>query len=66
MATKKINLTEKNPEELLKMLKEKREELRSLRFAASGARAKDGSLAGKTRKQVARVLTELGNRAKKS
>ncbi len=61
---KKINLAEKNPEELTKLLKEKREELRGLRFAAAGARAKDSSLAAKTRKDVARMLTELGNRAK--
>ena len=63
---KKINLTEKNPEELTKMLKEQREELRSLRFSAAGSKAKDSSLAGKTRQHIARVLTELGNRAKKA
>jgi ribosomal protein L29 len=66
MATKKTNLKEKNPEELLKILKEKREELRSVRFSAAGARAKDASLFAKTRRDVARVLTELGNRAKKA
>ena len=61
---KKLNLKEKNPEELTKILKEKREELRGLRFSAAGARAKDSSLMAKTRKDVARMLTELGNRAK--
>ncbi len=50
----------------MKLLKEKREELRGLRFAASGARAKDSSAPGKVRRDVARVLTELGNRAKKA
>jgi large subunit ribosomal protein L29 len=66
MATKKTNFTEKSPEELMKLLKEKREELRTLRFSAAGARAKDASALGKTRRDVARVLTELGNRAKKA
>ncbi|MDB5194827.1 MAG: ribosomal protein [Parcubacteria group bacterium] len=63
---KKLDLKEKNPEELMKMLKEKREELRGVRFSAAGARAKDGSVFAKTRRDVARVLTELGNRAKKA
>jgi ribosomal protein L29 len=66
MATKKPNFTEKNPEELMKLLKEKREELRTLRFSAAGSRAKDSSMFSKTRRDVARVLTELGNRAKKA
>lgn len=64
MATKKNQLKEKTPAELTKLVKEKREELRGLRFAAAGARPKDSSLQGKNRKEVARLLTELGNRAK--
>jgi len=61
---KKTKLTEKNPAELEKMLKEKREELRVLRFAAAGARPKDSNAPRKSRQEIARVLTELGNRAK--
>jgi ribosomal protein L29 len=63
---KKTNLTEKNPVELTKLLKEKREELRGLRFSAAGARPKDSNAPKKTRKEIARVLTEMGNRAKKA
>ncbi len=48
----------KKPEEIQKLLSEKREELRTLRFSAAGGRAKDASLAGKVRKDIARLLTE--------
>lgn len=61
---KKTTLKEKNEVELVKLLKEKREELRGLRFAAAGARPKDSNAPAKTRKEIARVLTELGNREK--
>ncbi len=61
---KKTTLKEKNEVELVKLLKEKREELRGLRFAAAGARPKDSNAPSKTRKEIARVLTELGNREK--
>ena len=59
---KKTNFTEKNPEELTKLLAQKREELRQMRFAAAGARAKNPNAFGATRKDVARILTELGAR----
>jgi len=59
---KNTTLTEKNPNELLAMLAEKREELRALRFAAAGARPKDSNAAGKVRAEVARIMTELGAR----
>jgi ribosomal protein L29 len=59
---KKLNLTEKEPAELTKMLAESREELRATRFAAAGARAKDSSILKKNRATVARVLTEQGRR----
>ena len=63
---KKTDFTKKNPEELMKLLKEKREELRALRFSAAGARPKDSNSPMKVRRDVARVLTEMGNRAKKA
>ncbi len=59
---KKLNLTEKEPAELVKMLAESREELRATRFAAAGSRAKDSSILKKNRATVARVLTEQGRR----
>ena len=63
---KKTTLKEKNPAELTKLLKEKREELRALRFSAAGARPKDSHAPVKTRREIARVLTELGSREKKA
>lgn len=63
---KKTKLTEKTPAELTKLLKEKREELRGLRFSAAGARPKDSNAPVKVRRDVARLLTEMGNRAKKA
>jgi len=56
--TKKLSFKDKKPEEIMKLLSEKREELRTLRFAASGGRVKDASAAGKVRKDIARLLTE--------
>jgi len=61
---KKMKLAEKSQEELTKMLKESRESLRGLRFSAAGSRPKDAAEPKKTRKQIARVLTEITNRAK--
>lgn len=59
MATKK-NITEgKTPAELAKLLGEKREELRKLRFEAAGARPKDTNAPSKVRKDIARIMTAL-------
>jgi len=44
------------------MLAEKREELRSTRFASVGARPKDTNAHSRIRKEIARVLYELGTR----
>jgi len=59
---KKESLKEKKVDELKEMLVKSREELRDLRFAAAGARPKNSNAPRETRKQVARILTELGNR----
>jgi ribosomal protein L29 len=59
MATKKQNLTEKNSVELTAMLDKQREDLRTIRFASAGGRPKDTSSARKSRRQVARILTEM-------
>ncbi len=58
MATKKHKMGEKTNEELVKLLVETREALRSERFAAAGARAKDPNAPRKLRKTIARTLTE--------
>lgn len=55
---KKTSFKEKNTEEIAKLLVEKREELRALRFQSAGGRPKDASALGKTRKDIARLLTE--------
>lgn len=57
-------IREKNDGELRKLLTEKREELRSLRFTAAGARPKDSNAPGKVKKEIARILTELSARRK--
>jgi len=56
--TKKEVMTKKTDQELTKLLADTRAELRTVRFAAAGARAKDSSAPKKLRAVVARVLTE--------
>lgn len=61
---KKVHLKEKTVEEMTKLLAEKREELRTLRFSGMGSRLKDASAPKKLRADVARLMTELGTRSK--
>ena len=56
---KKLSMKDKNKEELVKLLKEKREELRKLRFEAAGARPKDANASMKVRREIARIMTAL-------
>ncbi|MEK7079937.1 MAG: 50S ribosomal protein L29 [Patescibacteria group bacterium] len=56
---KKTTYNDKEAAELKKLLGEKREELRQVRFAATGARGKDVNAAGKVRKDIARILTAI-------
>lgn len=56
---KKLSFKDKDVTELKKLLSEKREELREVRFAGAGARVKDTNHAAKVRKDIARILTEL-------
>jgi ribosomal protein L29 len=63
---KKDTMTTKNDQELVKLLSETRETLRSERFAAAGARAKNPNVPGALRKTIARVLTEQRSRAAKA
>ena len=64
MATK-TNFKEKSAEDLMKLLAEKREELRTLRFSGVSRAVKDTTDPRKLRADVARIMTELGERAKK-
>lgn len=61
---KKTDITQKNESELAELLKQKREELRTLRFSIAGGRSKDGNALRRARADVARIMTELGKRAK--
>jgi|CXWL01.1.fsa_nt_gi ribosomal protein L29 len=56
---KKTSFTDMTATELTKVLGERREELRKLRFTAAGARTKDTNESGKIRKDIARILTAL-------
>ncbi len=56
---KKTSFKDKSKDELVKLLGEKREELRKLRFEAAGARPKDSNAPSKVRKDIARLMTEL-------
>lgn len=55
-------LKNKNPQELNKMIAEKRETLRHFRFGTAGAKAKNVKLSRTTRKEIARMMTELSIR----
>jgi ribosomal protein L29 len=52
------DIRKKNDSELAAFIAEKREELRTLRFNASGAALRDVKAARNMKKEVARALTE--------
>lgn len=60
--TKKDTMTTKTDQELIKLLTETRETLRTERFAAAGARAKNPNAKRAHRATIARALTEQGRR----
>ncbi len=49
----------KTPQELNKLISEKREVLRHFRFGSSGAKTKNVKLAKTTKKDIARIMTEI-------
>ena len=57
-------MTTRTDAELIKILADTRETLRTERFSAAGARAKNPNHLGQMRKTVARVLTEQTSRTK--
>jgi len=59
---KKTNFTNHTPEDLGKFVAEKREALRTLRFAASGSKNHNVKEARTIRKEIARALTETTKR----
>ena len=60
MSAKEIQ--KKTTAELEKSLKDNRVSLQDMRFSAAGAKNKDTGFNKKTRKDIARILTELRNR----
>lgn len=59
-------MTNKSDQELEKLLADTRAALRTERFAASGARAKDSDAPKKFRATIARILTEQRAREMKT
>ncbi len=57
---KKIDISKHTTEDLRKLVAEKQEELRALRFGGAGSKNRDVKAAGKLRKVIARALTKLG------
>ncbi len=56
------DFNKKSTEDLTKLVSEKREEIRSLRFAAAGSAKKNVKVAFLARKEVARALTSINAR----
>ncbi|MCB9805709.1 50S ribosomal protein L29 [Candidatus Nomurabacteria bacterium] len=59
------NLEKKNEVDLLKELKEKREDLRHFRFGLSGSKTRDIKDGKNIRRDIARIETELNSRKEK-
>lgn len=59
-------LREKNDADLVKLVAEKREELRKLRFGAGGAAMRNVHAGKNLRQEVAQILTEITSRNAKN
>jgi len=57
-------LKNKNPQELKKLISEKRDILRDFRFGSTGSKTKNVKLSRTTKKEIARIMTELSLRSK--
>jgi len=57
------NAQQKSEKELIKLVREKREELRSLRFQAAGSGMRDVKSIRNIKKEIAQAFTELSLRA---
>ena len=53
---------DKTPLDLNKLIVAKREELRLFRFGTAGSKSKNVKFARTTKKEIARIMTELSNR----
>jgi len=61
----KLETKNKSEKELVKVLNEKREDLRKVRFGFAGSTKHDTKSARGIRKEIARVLTELNSSDRK-
>lgn len=52
----------KTPQELTKLIAEKREALREFHFGSTGSKTKNVKLGHTTKKEIARIMTELSIR----
>ncbi len=59
---KKHSLKDHSVADLTKLVQDKREELRSLRFSVAGSKNRNVKLGKTLKKEVARALTELNAR----
>lgn len=55
-------LKNKTPQEITKLITEKKEVLRHFRFGSVGAKTKNVKLSRTTKKEIARMMTELSLR----
>jgi ribosomal protein L29 len=60
---KKTDIKNNTDRELLALVTEKREALRQVRFATSGSKGRDVKKLRESKKEIARALTELSQRA---
>lgn len=58
------DLQKKDAADLMKLLDEKREDLRVMRFDLAGTSKKDVKKTANTKKEIARILTEVSARKK--
>ncbi len=54
----------KTPQELTKLVSEKRETLRHFRFGSAGSKTKNVKMGHTVKKDIARIMTELSLRSK--
>jgi len=58
------DIKDKSTDELKKEVAEKRESLRAFRFGGSGSRVRNVREGRNLRREIARILTELGGRSR--
>ena len=59
---RKLDLKTHTPEDLQKLVADKREALRVLRFSVAGSKNRNVKLVSTLRREIARALTELNSR----